>query len=460
VVPGLLRARRRQRPGQRPDAGRARRRRVGGHRAEGVDVAGPPGRLVLRRLPDRSRDSVRHQGPVLPAGAHGPARRRGAAHHPAHPDLGVQRGVLRRRPHHASTTWWARWATAGGGARHPGLRAGRGAARPPARLPARARPSLARAGPTGHRATRCSASAGPGPMPSWRSCAQHPAEPLRRRRAGGAARGLDRQAVLGQLAPPSGRAGHGRPRVRRPRSSTGSPRTAPYELGRVPASFLFSRSPRPSTAGPTRSSATSSASGSSACRPSRKGPPRDRPGRVRDPRTTAPPRRRGHGLLTGKVVVVTAAAGTGIGFATAGAVLEEGASVVISDAHERRLGEAAEQLASGRAGRDRIGWRVACDVTDEAQVQRALRRRGGATRPHRRGRATTPARRARCRGGHDRRAVVAGPRRHPHRHVPLHPGRAPPLLPQKRAVSSSTTPRCSVGGPRPARRTTPRPRPA
>ena len=58
---------------------------------------------------------------------------------------------------------------------------------------------------------------------------------------------------------------------------------------------------------------------------------------------------------TGKVVVVTAAAGTGIGFATAKRCIEEGATVVISDAHERRLGEAAEQLAElpGSPGPDR-----------------------------------------------------------------------------------------------------------
>ena len=44
-----------------------------------------------------------------------------------------------------------------------------------------------------------------------------------------------------------------------------------------------------------------------------------------------------HGLLAGKVVLVTAAAGTGIGFATAQRCAAEGATVVISDRHERRL---------------------------------------------------------------------------------------------------------------------------
>ena len=43
---------------------------------------------------------------------------------------------------------------------------------------------------------------------------------------------------------------------------------------------------------------------------------------------------------------MTAAAGTGIGSATARRCLEEGAAVVVSDAHERRLAETAEQLAA------------------------------------------------------------------------------------------------------------------
>ena len=67
-----------------------------------------------------------------------------------------------------------------------------------------------------------------------------------------------------------------------------------------------------------------------------------------------------HGLLAGRTVVVTAAAGTGIGFATAKRCVEEGAQVVISDWHERRLAEAAAEL--GVPG-------IVCDVTDEAQVQ-------------------------------------------------------------------------------------------
>jgi 3-oxoacyl-[acyl-carrier protein] reductase len=80
-----------------------------------------------------------------------------------------------------------------------------------------------------------------------------------------------------------------------------------------------------------------------------------------------PPPPGGHGLLDGKVVLVTAAAGTGIGSATARRCLEEGASVLVSDAHERRLAETAEEL-SATAGSDRV-HALACDVRDEAQVR-------------------------------------------------------------------------------------------
>jgi 3-oxoacyl-[acyl-carrier protein] reductase len=76
-----------------------------------------------------------------------------------------------------------------------------------------------------------------------------------------------------------------------------------------------------------------------------------------------------HGLLDGKVVVVTAAAGTGIGFATARRCAEEGATVVISDHHERRLGEAAEQLGEVCST---VPLSVVCDVRDDAQVSRLL----------------------------------------------------------------------------------------
>lgn len=89
------------------------------------------------------------------------------------------------------------------------------------------------------------------------------------------------------------------------------------------------------------------------------------------PAGTGPPRPPGgHGLLAGKVVVITAAAGTGIGFATARRCVEEGATVVVSDAHERRLEEAADTLAAlPELGGERP-LAVPCDVTREADVQR------------------------------------------------------------------------------------------
>ena len=75
---------------------------------------------------------------------------------------------------------------------------------------------------------------------------------------------------------------------------------------------------------------------------------------------------RAHGILQDKVILITAAAGTGIGSATARRCAEEGATVVISDAHERRLGQMAEQLEEFSSGRPLA---VPCDVTVEADVQ-------------------------------------------------------------------------------------------
>lgn len=72
------------------------------------------------------------------------------------------------------------------------------------------------------------------------------------------------------------------------------------------------------------------------------------------------------GLLKGKTVVVTAAAGTGIGYSAAKRAAEEGATVLISDFHERRLGEAADRIAA-EVGCARPAT-VVCDVTSQDQV--------------------------------------------------------------------------------------------
>jgi 3-oxoacyl-[acyl-carrier protein] reductase len=82
--------------------------------------------------------------------------------------------------------------------------------------------------------------------------------------------------------------------------------------------------------------------------------------------TNVPPYVSGHGLLAGKIVVVTASAGAGIGMAAARRCLEEGAQVVISDTHERRLGETLETL---RAAHGDSVDALACNVTVEEQVQ-------------------------------------------------------------------------------------------
>ncbi|MFF8938028.1 SDR family oxidoreductase [Streptomyces paradoxus] len=79
-----------------------------------------------------------------------------------------------------------------------------------------------------------------------------------------------------------------------------------------------------------------------------------------------PPYLPGHHLLTGRTAVVTAAAGAGIGGATARRLLEEGARVLISDAHARRLKESGAELAA-EFGTDRV-TALPCDVTDDDQV--------------------------------------------------------------------------------------------
>jgi 3-oxoacyl-[acyl-carrier protein] reductase len=86
--------------------------------------------------------------------------------------------------------------------------------------------------------------------------------------------------------------------------------------------------------------------------------------------TAAPPEYvRARGLLEGKTVVVTAAAGTGIGFATAKRCAEEGARVALSDIHERRLNASADELATQVGVRPVV---IACDVTRESDVQRLI----------------------------------------------------------------------------------------
>jgi 3-oxoacyl-[acyl-carrier protein] reductase len=95
-------------------------------------------------------------------------------------------------------------------------------------------------------------------------------------------------------------------------------------------------------------------------------PPTGRSGPSTGP--TGPPQYpEGHDLLRGKTVVVTAAAGAGIGYAVARRCVEEGARVMISDIHERRLLEAADRMEEDTGVRPPTAL---CNVTVEDDVQR------------------------------------------------------------------------------------------
>ena len=87
---------------------------------------------------------------------------------------------------------------------------------------------------------------------------------------------------------------------------------------------------------------------------------------VRSRLATPPAETPGHGLLVGRKAVVTAAAGTGIGFSTARRILLEGGDVLISDWHERRLGEARDKLAEQFP--ERTVAQLTCNVQDTAEV--------------------------------------------------------------------------------------------
>ena len=165
----------------------------------------------------------------------------------------------------------------------------------------------------------------------------------------------------------------------------------------------------------------------------------------------------GHGLLDGKVVVVTAAAGTGIGGAAARRCLEEGARVVISDQHHRRLAAARDELAPGTA----TGYgREPCDVTDEAQVAALIEGAAGHF-----GRIDVMINNAGL-GGNASVLDMTDEQWSRVLDVTLNGtfrctrAALRQMVARGTAERSSTTPRCSAGAPSQARRTTRRPRPA
>ncbi|MCI5074464.1 SDR family oxidoreductase [Oricola sp.] len=86
-----------------------------------------------------------------------------------------------------------------------------------------------------------------------------------------------------------------------------------------------------------------------------------------DELVAAPAYVEGHDLLKGRSVLITAAAGVGIGFAAARRAIEEGCrAIMISDIHERRLNEAADKLRA--LGGAEVHARL-CNVTVEDDVQ-------------------------------------------------------------------------------------------
>ncbi len=257
------------------------------------------------------------------AGDHGPADPA------AHRDLGVQRGVLRRRPHRRPSWSSAGRATAGG---WPGPRWPSSAAPP----------RSASRSASGASWTRCidlarrTGAAGSDPLLRDRLArAWIGLQVMRGPRPGSAGRpaqrhrhrGVGGQAAVVALAPDLGELA-----MDGPGRAAMVARGAPYDLDEWQRLYLFSRADtiyggsdeiqrsiiaepgaRPATAGPAVSTGAGAA-----------GP--------------APPP--GRDLLAGKVVVVTAAAGTGIGSAAARRCLAEGARVALSDPHERRLARA------------------------------------------------------------------------------------------------------------------------
>lgn len=74
-------------------------------------------------------------------------------------------------------------------------------------------------------------------------------------------------------------------------------------------------------------------------------------------------------LLENRVALITAGAGAGIGHAVASRFLEEGAQVVVTDAHPRRTLEVAAEL-SKQYKREVLG--VVVDVTQKAQIEDAV----------------------------------------------------------------------------------------
>ena len=73
----------------------------------------------------------------------------------------------------------------------------------------------------------------------------------------------------------------------------------------------------------------------------------------------------GRNLFKDQNILITAAAGSGIGFSTAKRFLEEGANIFISDVHQGRLDEAIESLQKMNMGEVKG---CLCNVTNDKAV--------------------------------------------------------------------------------------------
>ena len=207
--------------------------------------------------------------------------------------------------------------------------------------------------------------------------AAHPVARRRHRRR----RGIDREAVVGQLAPRPRRARDGRPRrgARSARPTAATTRASAAAVPLQPRRHDLRRLR-------TRSSATSSPSACSACPERPNGPhePWHSPRRDRGPRPA-----RGQ-----DVVLVTAAAGTGIGFADRATRRSGG---------RRRRGLRLPRAAPRRDRATKLGGdrprprrAVVCDVTRTRQVDALIAAAVEQAGPHRRaGQQRRPRRRRR-----------------------------------------------------------------